>query len=94
MKALTRTLLAGAWVLWAQEYNATGGILSPWDIVAAYPAVDACVHRLDVFEQSFSEDGFHTHRFAPTTLDRDRKGINPSITWRCLPESLDPRGSR
>ena len=83
-----------AWVLWAQQYNNNGEISSPWSVVAAYSAVDGCVQRLDIFEESFATSMYHTRRFAPTTLDRERKGENPSISWHCLPDTVDPRGPK
>ena len=86
-----------AWVLWLQT------VLSQHeqtDIWASYTSADACMKEIDQEEWRSrlhkSQVGF---RIAPTALtirytDRQVFPDGKEVNWRCLPDTVDPRGPK
>jgi hypothetical protein len=86
-----------AWVLWLET------VLSQHkqtDIWASYTSAEACMKEID---QEEWRSRLHTSqvafRIAPTALtikytDRQAFPDGKDVNWRCLPDTVDPRGPK
>jgi hypothetical protein len=85
-----------AWVLWLETFSSQQKETDVW---ASYTSAEACVKEIDNVEgtsRNFkSRDRF---RIAPTALtityDRQTYPNGRSENWRCLPDTVDPRGPK
>ena len=88
------------WMLWKQPTLLKGGDRN-WEFSATYRSVNDCTRALDDLEADARKRIPFTDisRPAPTDLflrfREDKSGaFNSGLTWRCLPDTLDPRGPK
>ena len=83
-----------AWVLWEQYSTSTGDW--PWKMYTAYPTVTACTKAIDQHEAE-ARRGIPfldiTRRVPTDVFVMERKG-DWGRSWRCLPDTVDPRGPK
>jgi hypothetical protein len=86
-----------AWVLWLET------VLSEHiktDIWASYTSAEACIKEIDQEEwRSRLHKSQVAFRIAPTALtikytDRHAFPDGKDVNWRCLPDTVDPRGPK
>jgi hypothetical protein len=87
-----------AWVLWsALNIPSTPGLVdADWRIDTAYPSMQECDAALAKEFVRLKGEGLETHYTKARTVFAS-KGMGQEITtthYRCLPDTLDPRGPR
>jgi hypothetical protein len=92
-----------AWVLWITTYSGFGSVEHRID--AAYPELAACVARMKKggeviagMQESMNrmhpdERGGRFVSLEATSLTVYEKSV-PKNEWRCLPDTIDPRGPK
>jgi hypothetical protein len=79
------------WVLWSRPYTPAKG---EWALQTAYPTTTECTQAIDYREALARNHLFTTVRPAQTELFLMDQTSKEGVTWKCLPDTVDPRGPR
>ena len=100
----TATAHAGcAWVLWLTRtgFDTEGReVVEAPSVYASYGAIGDCARELDQTERMLRADRANAvTRVAPSSLDVIARELKTQKTlrgqtWRCLPDTVDPRGPK
>lgn len=93
-----------AWVLWVESRRVGEGAPSSgyteWDIKQAFDQRPACVKELDVIEKEWREQITPSSRHRPMRFNDTQFTLIPlpggywHTEYRCLPDTVDPRGPK
>ena len=79
-----------SWVLWAQHPKQS----NLWSPETAYPTSVTCNRRLDELDAEYrKQNSTVTTRLYATKLTSWSTTSEWAVTWQCLPDTVDPRGT-